>query len=244
MNVVIFGANSEIAWECAKIYAMKGCNLFLVSRNADKLEVVANDLAARGAGEIKKVAQDLADIAKHRQLLDDIDKSVGEIDLAFVAYGTLSDQQRCESDAAETVNELNTNFISAAHLLTLLGNAFEKQKRGSIAIISSVAGDRGRASNYVYGSAKAALSAFSQGLRNRLSKAGVAVLTIKPGFVDTAMTAHLPKNALFASPSSIAPAICQAIEKRKDILYTPWFWRYIMLIIKVIPEKIFKRLSL
>jgi short-subunit dehydrogenase len=129
-------------------------------------------------------------------------------------------------------------------MLTPIADFFEKQKHGVITVISSVAGDRGRQSNYIYGSAKAGLSVYLDGLRNRLYSAGVAVVTIKPGFVDTPMTAHLKKGFLFASPEKVARDILRAIEKRKCVVYTPWFWRWIMFVIKSIPETIFRKLKL
>ena len=139
---------------------------------------------------------------------------------------------------------MQTNALSVISLLTLLANHFEQQRHGCIAVISSVAGDRGRQSNYVYGTAKGALSIFLQGLRNRLHKSGVQVLTVKPGFVDTPMTASLPKGPLWATPEKVAEDIDKAIENKRNVLYTPSFWFLIMAIIKSVPESIFKRLSL
>jgi short-subunit dehydrogenase len=137
-----------------------------------------------------------------------------------------------------------TNCISVISLLTHLANYFEKQRSGCVAVITSVAGDRGRQSNYVYGAAKGAVNIFLQGMRNRLSKVGVTVLTIKPGLVDTPMTAGLPKNFLFADPAVVGTRIFNAIMRGKEIVYVPWFWRWIMLIIRTIPESVFKRMKL
>jgi short-subunit dehydrogenase len=187
---------------------------------------------------------DLARCDEHAALLDRAQASLGGLDVALIALGTLGDQKESERDWVVAERELSTNFLSAASLLTLLGNRFEAQRGGTLAVISSVAGDRGRQSNYVYGSAKAALSTFTAGLRNRLFKSGVHVLTIKPGFVDTPMTAHLPKNALFVGPDKIARGIVRAIDRRRDVVYLPWFWRWILLIIRSVPEFVFKRLSL
>lgn len=142
------------------------------------------------------------------------------------------------------VEAIGVNFVSAASLLSHLANLMEKRRGGTIAVISSVAGDRGRQSNYVYGAAKAGLSAFASGLRNRLQKSGVSVVTIKPGFVDTPMTAHVKKGPLFATPEAVARGIVKAIDRRKDVVYVPGFWRPIMWLIRSIPERIFKRLSL
>jgi short-subunit dehydrogenase len=143
------------------------------------------------------------------------------------------------------VREFNTNAVSIIALLTRFANIVEQQRRGTIAVISSVAGDRGRQSNYLYGSAKAALSTFCDGLRARLFKVGAHVVTIKPGFVATPMTAGLPlPGPLVATPEKVAGDIVRAIEKGKDVIYTPWFWWGIMLIIRSIPGRVFKRLSL
>jgi short-subunit dehydrogenase len=170
--------------------------------------------------------------------------ALGGLDAVLIAHGTLSDQAACQQSVELTMRELNINFLSVVSLLTLLGNHFEQQRRGVIAVISSVAGDRGRGSNYVYGTAKAGVSAFLQGLRNRLAKVGVQVLTIKPGLVDTPMTAHLKKNRLYSPPSVVGEGIYHAMKQGRDVAYLPWFWRYIMLIILHIPELIFKRMSL
>jgi short-subunit dehydrogenase len=164
--------------------------------------------------------------------------------VVLIAHGTLTDQAKAQADAAYALQEVDTNGLSVISLMALAANQFEAQQRGSIAVISSVAGDRGRQSNYVYGSAKALVSAFASGLRQRMAKCGVQVLTIKPGFVDTPMTAHLPKGALWAQPDQVAKDICSAIDKKKHILYTPGFWRIIMLIIKHIPEFVFVKLKL
>jgi short-subunit dehydrogenase len=169
---------------------------------------------------------------------------LGGIDIVLIAHGSLPDQKACEQDTQKTLEAINTNAISTISLLTYLANHFERQGRGTIAVISSVAGDRGRQSNYVYGTAKAAVTVFLQGLRNRLYKSGVQVLTIKPGFVDTPMTAAFKKGLLWASPEEIAKAIYIAIATTKDIIYAPWYWRWILLIIRHIPEILFKRLSL
>jgi len=163
----------------------------------------------------------------------------------LIAHGTLPDQQACAASAGLTLQEIQTNAISTIALLTHVANYFEQQGSGSIAVISSVAGDRGRQSNYVYGSAKAMVSTFLQGLRNRLQFSGVHVLTIKPGFVDTPMTAHItPKGKLWAQPQDIAKGIVRALNKQQDVVYLPWIWRYIMLIIQHLPEFLFKRLRL
>jgi short-subunit dehydrogenase len=162
----------------------------------------------------------------------------------LIAYGTLSDQKACEGSAQLTVQELTTNAISIAALLTLVAQQFERRKSGTIAVISSVAGERGRASNYVYGSAKALVTAFTSGMRQRLSKSGVAVITIKPGFVDTPMTAAFPKGPLWAKPQTVAAGIVRAMDRSAAVVYLPFFWRPLMAVIRAIPERLFGRLTL
>ncbi len=243
-TVLIVGATSAIAHETAKIYAKAGASLFLVARDADKLATVAADLRVRGAIRTETYALDLADIAAHPAMLRATTDAYGTLDAALIAYGTLGDQAACEASVDETVREWTTNATSVIALLTLLANQFAAQKRGTIAVIGSVAGDRGRKSNYVYGAAKGAVEIFLSGLRGRLLASGVAVVTIKPGFVDTPMTAGVPKNFLFAKPEAVARDIHAAMETGKDTIYTPGFWRWIMRIIRAVPEPIFKKLSI
>jgi short-subunit dehydrogenase len=164
--------------------------------------------------------------------------------MLLIAHGTLGDQHKSEQSVSETMHQFQTNCLSVISLLTINAKYFELQRHGCIAVVSSVAGDRGRKSNYVYGTAKAAVNAFLQGLRNRLSSSGVSVVTIKPGYVSTPMTAHMKEGPLTASPQSVGRGIYEAMKQGKDVVYLPWFWRPIMLIIRSIPERIFKRLSL
>jgi decaprenylphospho-beta-D-erythro-pentofuranosid-2-ulose 2-reductase len=243
-NVLIIGATSAIAQEVAKIYAHKGSKLFLAARDSHKLEQVVQDLEVRGAEVVGNLSLDLVKIEQHDELLSKADETLSGIDIVLIAHGTLPDQKLCEASVTQTLQELQINLLSTLSLLTLLANYFEKQGSGCLAVISSVAGDRGRQSNYIYGAAKGGLSIFLQGLRNRLNKAGVCVLTIKPGFVITPMTTEFKKGFLWAQPKVVAEAIVKAIQKRKDVVYVPWFWRWIMVIIRSIPESIFKRMTL
>lgn len=243
-RIFIAGATSAIAQETARRWAARGDSLFLVGRNREKLEAIADDLRVRGAKQVEHEVRDLRELAGHEELVALAAQKLGGLDTALIAHGTLGDQKKAEADFSAAEEEIRNNFLSAASLLTVLANRFEAQKKGDIAVISSVAGDRGRQSNYVYGSAKAALSAFASGLRNRLHKHGVTVTTIKPGFVDTPMTAHVPKGPLFASPGKVADGIVRAVDQRKSVVYLPGFWRGIMAIIRAIPERIFQRLSL
>jgi short-subunit dehydrogenase len=243
-KVLVIGATSAIAHETAKKFAAERSWLFLVARHREKLATIADDLRVRGAGKIETFLLDVNEFGRHSEMLTTATKALGGLDFVLIAHGTLSNQRLCEQHIEETLKELATNCLSVISLLTHIANYFEQQRRGCIAVITSVAGDRGRQSNYVYGTAKAAINTFLQGLRNRLAKSGVAVVTIKPGFVDTPMTASLSKNFLFASARSVGEGIYHALLKGKDVVYLPGFWRWIMLIIKSIPEGIFKRMRL
>jgi decaprenylphospho-beta-D-erythro-pentofuranosid-2-ulose 2-reductase len=243
-KVLMIGATSAIAQEVSRAYAEASGSLYLLGRNRERLEGVAKDLLVRGAAQVRFDTADLADRTRHEELLSRAWEAFGTFDAALIAYGVLPDQRACETDAAKTDEAITSNFTSVASWLTLLANRFEGQGSGTLAVISSVAGDRGRASNYVYGASKGALTIFLQGLRNRLHRRGVNVLTVKPGFVDTPMTAHLQKGFLFASPERVGRRIFNAVEKGKDVVYVPCFWRWIMLVIRHLPECLFKRLSL
>jgi decaprenylphospho-beta-D-erythro-pentofuranosid-2-ulose 2-reductase len=243
MKVLIIGATSAIAQEAAKCFARDGAELFLVGRSENKLSAIASDLKVRGARIAQTALLDVNDFEYHQSLLERATLTLGGLDMLLIAHGTLSDQCKCEQSVDETLQEFSTNCTSVISLLTISANYFEQQKHGCIAVISSVAGDRGRRSNYVYGASKAAVSAFLSGLRGRLAKSGVAVVTIKPGTVDTPMTAHMRKGFLFAPAQKVGEGIYQAMLKRKDVVYLPWYWRFIMLIVRSIPESIFKRLS-
>ncbi len=243
-KIIFFGATSAIALATARLYAEQGAELCLIARNKEKLSDIEADLKSRGAKKIHLIEFALAKSEDHTALFADIKEGFGDFDIALVAYGSLGKQKSLEMDFSQAQQELDVNFISVVSILTSLANYFSQRKQGTIAVISSVAGDRGRQSNYIYGAAKGALTLLLQGLRNRLHSDGVQVLTIKPGFIDTPMTADVKKNFLFVKPEVIALDIKRAIETKKDVIYVPWFWRYIMMIIKIIPESIFKRLKL
>jgi short-subunit dehydrogenase len=243
-RVLIVGATSAIAEATARLFAKRGDALYLVGRRADALAAIAADLKVRGAAEVATATLDANDLPAHEDMLARADATLQGIDTVLVAHGTLSDQKACERSAELTVQELTTNGVSTVALLVHIAQLFESRRRGTIAVISSVAGDRGRQSNYVYGSAKALVSTFLSGLRQRLSKSGVAVITIKPGFVDTPMTAAFPKGALWAKPEQVAADIVRAIDRSASVAYVPGFWRLIMFVIRTIPESIFRRLQL
>lgn len=242
-RVLVIGATSAIASEVARAYAERGASLVLTGRNPERLAAVAGDLAVRGATGVETVVLDVLVIEEHSGLMDLAFAAPG-LEVAVIAHGTLPDQTRCQESPRETLRALEVNFTATAALLTLLANRFEAQRRGTIAVITSVAGDRGRQSNYVYGAAKGGLGVFLQGLRNRLHRAGVTVVTLKPGLVDTPMTAGLPKTYLFSTARRAGRAIHNAIEAQRDVAYIPWFWRPIMALITHLPEPVIKRLRL
>jgi short-subunit dehydrogenase len=243
-RVLICGATSAIASAAARCFAAAHDRLFLVARDPDKLRAVADDLRVRGAAQVETFVADLNDIERHQALVDESARLLGGLDTVLIAHGTLPDQAACQASFDATRAELDTNFISVVSLLTRVANYCEQRGEGTIGVISSVAGDRGRQSNYVYGAAKGAVSIFLQGLRNRLHRRGVRVITIKPGFVDTPMTARFPKNPLFADAASVGQGVYRALCGGRDVVYLPWFWRPIMLIIRLVPERMFKRLNL
>jgi decaprenylphospho-beta-D-erythro-pentofuranosid-2-ulose 2-reductase len=243
-KVLIVGASSAIAEATARILATRGDALYLVARKQTALDSIAADLRVRGASKVSTEVMDANDVASHRPMIQRATEALGGLDTVLVAHGTLGDQTASEGSVDTTLQELNTNGVSTVALLTAIAPQFERQKSGTIAVISSVAGDRGRQSNYVYGSAKALVTAFCSGLRQRLSKSGVSVITIKPGFVDTPMTAAFPKGALWAKPHQVAAGIVAAIDRGKRVVYLPGFWWAIMMIIRHIPERIFVKLKL
>lgn len=245
MRILLVGATSAIAMACARLWAAQGGEFVLVARNEEKLAQNAADLSSRGAKAVTTIQLDLNDFDQHQSMFAQCLVAMPQIDVALVAHGTLPDQQQCEHDVALALREFNSNGLSTIALLTLLAKHFERQRCGTIAVIGSVAGDRGRQSNYLYGSAKAAVGAFCEGMRARMFKVGVHVMTIKPGFVDTPMTRDmdLPEK-LVVSPERVGRDIVRGVERKTNTLYTPFFWSLIMFIIRSIPQSIFKRLSL
>lgn len=243
-GTLIIGATSAIAEATARLLAERGGTLYLVGRNTERLEAIAADLTVRGAASVTTEAMDLNTFALHGSMVERAFTALGRVDSVLIAHGTLSDQKACEGSAAHTLAEITTNALSAVSVLTLLANRLEAERRGTIVVISSVAGDRGRASNYVYGSAKALVTGFCSGLRQRLASAGVRVITIKPGFVDTPMTRNYRKGPLWAKPAGIARGIVRAMDRGQGTVYLPMFWRPIMLAVRLIPERIFARMRL
>lgn len=248
-RIVIFGATSAIAQAAARLWVQRGAHLVLVGRQPDKLQALVQDLQVRagphGTAHIHSLQADLNQVDQHARLIRDAVTALGSIDTVLIAHGSLPDQAACQANPARGLVEIQTNATSAIHLCECLAPLLESQGHGTLAVISSVAGDRGRQSNYLYGAAKGMVTLYLQGLRNRLYPAGVHVVTIKPGFVDTPMTAAFDKKGpLWASAPQVAQGILRAIDRRRDVVYLPGFWRGIMLVIRLIPESVFKRLKL
>jgi decaprenylphospho-beta-D-erythro-pentofuranosid-2-ulose 2-reductase len=243
-RLLIIGATSAIAEAVAREFARRGDALVLAARDTQRLQAVAEDLRVRGACKCETLQFDARALDQLGALVREATQHLGGLDIALIAHGTLSDQRACEQSVELLCEEFTVNALSVMALCTHLANQLETQGSGVIAVISSVAGDRGRQSNYVYGAAKAAVSAFTSGLRQRLYPKGVALVTIKPGFVSTPMTAAFAKNALWASPATVARDIVRAIDRGTPVLYTPWFWRPIMALIRAVPERLFRRLRL
>jgi short-subunit dehydrogenase len=242
--VLILGATSAIARGTAAALAQRGHRLYLAGRDVESLRRDAADLAIRHGVQVNFGIFNAEVHDTHAAFLQRVSDEMGELEGVVLAFGYLGSQQKAAGDFDETLTIINRNFVDAVSILNLCADHLEQRGRGFIAGIASVAGDRGRQSNYTYGAAKGALALYLQGLRNRLFPAGVHVLTVKPGFVDTAMTWGMPGLFLVATPAYVGERIVAAIERGRDVIYVPWFWRYIMLIIRSIPERLFKRLKL
>ncbi len=241
-TVLIIGANSDIAKATARVYAGFGYDLILAASSLEVLDPFVNDLKIRYDRNIDTIELDILNYQSHAEICKNIPK---HIDGVIVAVGYLGDQFKSQNDFDETQKITDTNYTGIVSVLNIIANDFEKRKSGFIVAISSVAGERGRKKNYQYGAAKAALTTYLSGLRNRLYDKGVSVLTVKPGFVLTKMTRGLDlPEKLTAQPKEVALAIYSAQQKGKDTLYYYKKWRLIMWIIRMIPEKIFKRLDL
>lgn len=242
-NVLILGATSAVGVAVARVLALRGWNLFLAARDLAKLAPIAVDLGIRSQRPVESVAFDVLNFESHQAFYDNLPSKP---DVVICVVGFLGQQEQAMEDFSHTQQIINSNYTGPVSILNVVANDFASRGAGGTIIgVSSVAGDRGRQSNYYYGSAKAAFTAYLSGIRSRLSKLGSHVVTVKPGFIDTAMTAemNLPP-ILTATPDQVAADIIAAMDKSKDVIYTRWFWRWIMLVIKHIPEFIFKRLSI
>ncbi|MBN1595139.1 SDR family oxidoreductase [candidate division FCPU426 bacterium] len=244
-NVLILGANSAMARAMAREIAGPEVQLILASRNVQELEKTAQDLTLRKKSPRPIVlAFDACKLEQHERFVAQVLAKVKTLDEVYLFFGQLHPQEQAQKDFQLAQEMLVANYVGAASILERVALHMEEKGRGLIVGVSSVAGDRGRQSNYLYGSSKAGLTTYLQGLRNRLAHKGVHVLTVKPGFVDTPMTHHMKKGLLFARPETIAAGIVKAKRRKKDTVYLPGFWKWIMLVVTSIPEWIFKKMRM
>lgn len=241
-TVLILGAGSDIGRAIARKFSENKFNIQLAGRNVEDLKTLQTDLAIRHSISCSVFYFDAVDFASHAEFYNSLP---AKPDVAMCVFGYMNDNEKVIASEAETLRTINTNYTGAVSILNLIALDYSKRKAGSIVGISSVAGERGRQSNYIYGSAKAGFTAYLSGLRNKLFHSNVHVVTVLPGFVYTKMTEHLnlPK-LLTAQPEDVAHVIYTAVEKKKNIVYVKWFWKWIMCIIKNIPEFIFKKKTL
>jgi decaprenylphospho-beta-D-erythro-pentofuranosid-2-ulose 2-reductase len=245
MRIAIIGATSAIAYHTAREFAgVEHASFFLVGRNAERLETIATDLRAHGSPQCIAQTCDFRDPAVAAAFPAQATAALGgPLDLVLIAHGSLSDEARAASDLAYADSEIDNNYASAVRFASAAANQLREQKSGQLAVITSVAGERGRASNAFYGATKAALIAFCSGLRARLMRDGVQLTELRPGVIATPMTAQLP-NGILTCPVERAGRLCaRAIRRRKDLAYIPGFWRWIMFIVRALPEFVFKRLK-
>jgi hypothetical protein len=243
-RILLVGATSAIAEAAAREFAARGDALFLLARNAAAVQAIADDLRLRGAAQVASASFDAREFQSFPALIDAAVQRLGGLDQALIAHGTLTDQSAGAASPELLRADFETNALSVMALSLLLARYFSAQGHGVIAAISSVAGERGRQSNYLYGAAKAAVSTFLSGLRQQLYAKGVRVVTIKPGFVSTPMTAAFRKGLLWASPARVARDIVRAMDRGTPVIYTPWFWRPVMALVRFVPESVFRRARL
>jgi decaprenylphospho-beta-D-erythro-pentofuranosid-2-ulose 2-reductase len=242
--VLVFGANSAICHEVLKLYALEGANFFLVGRNQEKLQAVSTDLVARGGAVLGVASYDFNEWQKHDAIVMQARQSMGKIDVALVAHGTLPDQSKSETSSALVKSCMDDNFVSVAIIAQAVAQQLAQQTSGTLAVVSSVAGDRGRKSNYTYGAAKAGIDTLLQGLQGRFSGSHVKIVNIKPGMVISPMTSEMRHSAIWSTPERVAPGIYQAIAKGAKVYYVPGYWRLIMLIIRLLPTAILAKLPI
>ncbi len=243
MRILIIGATSTMAEAVARIYAQRGADLCLLARDADRLEALAADLRIRGANAVRCASFDAALPDSCDTALANVLAGADGFDLVLIAHGSLPVQSECDASVAQTRSELEVNLVSVLAMLVPLASHFEQRGRGTIAVIGSVAGDRGRQPNCLYGAAKSALATYLQGLRSRLHGSGVHVMTIKPGRVDTPMSAAVESGIPMISADEAARQIVRGIERGRDVIYLPAWWRYVMWMLCQVPEWLFKRFS-
>jgi hypothetical protein len=243
-RVLVLGATSGIAQAVARVYAAGGARLALVARSREHLAAVASDLAVRGAEVVFQRSVDFCELDRHRTLLAEAETALDGLDVVLVAHGVLPDQQACQGDSRRAVASWDVNFVSAASLMEASADRMAAAGRGTLGVLSSVAGERGRADNYVYGAAKAALTAYASGLGHRLRGSGVTVVTLKPGPVDTPMIrGRTLSPGLVADVDVVGRRIHRALERGERVVYVPGKWRWIMAVLRALPVRLFERLK-
>ena len=246
MKVIILGATSAIAQATARLYAAEGAELLLVGRQAERLAAIADDLRLRGAARADTAVRDLADSGDAAATFAGFVETLGGVDHVLLAYGILGDQKTAERDPALAERGFRVNFISSAGWTLAVAEALEQQRRGSLVVLGSVAGDRGRRANYIYGAAKAGLATLIEGIAHRWAGRGPRAVVVKPGPVITPMTEGFAsrKGLMWAAPETVAAIVRRAADRGGPVVYAPWFWRWIMLIIRLLPASIFNRLDI
>jgi len=243
VKILIIGATSAIAKATARLYAEQNAEFFILGRDEARLAALGDDLTVRGGKLLGTTALDFTSTAEHKDALNTAFETMKSIDLSLICHGDLPDQSVCESNYEAALSAINVNALSTLSMLGILGELFMEQGNGTIAVVTSVAGDRGRQPNYVYGAAKAMVSTYLQGFRGRVFQHGVHVLDIKPGLVDSPMTAQFEKGPLWSEPEIVAKAILSGVKYKRHTIYSPGYWRIIMLVVTSIPEFIFKRMK-
>jgi short-subunit dehydrogenase len=244
-RILILGAASGIAQAYARLCAAGNANFVLLGRQPERLVSIGNDLLARGAATAESVTSDLGEVAMIDATVNALRTRFGAFDEIIIAYGVLGSQAEAEQDTAAARRIIDVNFTSVALWVLALLREHRAGQPLSLIGIGSVAGDRGRASNFVYGASKAGLERLLEGLAQKYADSDIHILTVKPGFVDTPMTASIVDRKLpFASPERIAQDIQRAVSRRQRVVYTPWFWWVIMFIIRNLPWFVFKRLKI
>ena len=243
-KIMIIGATSAIAESCATLWAKEGCIFFLVGRSQVKIDQLTKKLIIQGAIAVSGFILDINDFEKHQKARDTASDFLGSIDIVLIAHGNLPDQKRCTQSVDLTLREISTNALSTVSFLTITCKYMKNQQKGTISLLSSVAGDRGRGTNYIYGSAKGMLNIFCEGMRQELNGYGVKIVTIKLGFVNTPMTLKFKKGILWRKPQDISKTIITIINHGNGEYYVPGFWRAIMWVIKIIPNFIFYRIKI
>ena len=246
MKIIVLGATSAIAEATARLYAGEGAELLLVGRQSERLAAIAADLRLRGAPRVEVAARDLAHTGDTMAALACFAATLGGVDHVLIAYGTLGDQQASESDLAAAGAGLAVNFTSAACWALATAEMLERQGHGSLVVLGSVAGDRGRRANFVYGAAKSGLATLVEGIAHRFAGSGPRAVIVKPGPVVTPMTEGFAnrKGPLWATPETVAAIVRRAADRGGPVVYAPWFWRWIMLVIRLLPARIFNRLDI